>query len=167
MEISYLKATGHRLQRDYTATFAFQPHWTQQLHTPCKRNMLPSRNVNYVDVSSPTCRRNHYCRKSFAPVGVDLFSFRGQDYCVTVDYLSNYFEIDRLNSKKVQDIVYILKQHFARHGIPSTIFTDNNPFLSQEFSKFAKLYEFEHRTHLRGIHRATEKPRMRSKRLRI
>jgi len=38
-------------------------------------------------------------------VGLDLFRFRGQDYCIIVDYLSNYFEIDRLQSEKISDVV--------------------------------------------------------------
>lgn len=79
-------------------------------------------------------------------VGVDLFNFRGQDYCILVDYLTNYFEIDRLPSKKVTDIIYCLKQHFARMGIPNTVFSDNSPFLCHEFQAFAAKYEFEHRT---------------------
>ena len=39
-----------------------------------------------------------------------------------------------------------LKKQFARHGIPSVVFSDNSPFNSQEFRKFAELYEFEHQT---------------------
>jgi len=32
-------------------------------------------------------------------VGSDIFTFHGQDYLITVDYLSGYFEVDRLRSK--------------------------------------------------------------------
>ena len=78
-------------------------------------------------------------------VGLDLFHFRGQDYCIIVDYLSNYFEIDRLQSKKISDVIYVLKQQFARHGIPSITFSDN-AFVSDEFRKFANAYDFEHQT---------------------
>jgi len=63
-----------------------------------------------------------------------------------VDYLTNYFEIDRLQSKKVSNIIYVLKQHFARMGVPSICFTDNSPFSCQEFRNFADKYEFEHQT---------------------
>ena len=34
-------------------------------------------------------------------VGVDIFMHRGQDYLISVCYLSGYFEIDRLPSKRV------------------------------------------------------------------
>ena len=77
-------------------------------------------------------------------LGVDIFNFRGQDYCILVDYLTNYFEIDRLQSKRITDIIYILKQHFARMGIPSVVFSDNNPFNSQEFRNCADRYGFRH-----------------------
>src|ERR1043165_6035480 len=79
-------------------------------------------------------------------VGVDIFTFSDTDYLISVDYLSGFFEIDRLPSKKVADITYCLRQHFARHGLPSEVMTDNSPFGSQEFKCFADKYEFEHVT---------------------
>ena len=39
-----------------------------------------------------------------------------------------------------------MKQQFARHGIPDTIFSDNSPFGALEFKQFAKSYEFVHQT---------------------
>ena len=71
--------------------------------------------------------------------------FHGHDYLITVDYLSNYFEVDRLPSKKIPDVIYVLKQHFARYGVPSVVFSDG-AFVCQEFQKFADSYEFEHHT---------------------
>lgn len=79
-------------------------------------------------------------------VGVDIFMFGDRDYLCTVDYLSGFFEIDRLPSKKVTDIVYCLRQHFARHGIPIELCSDNSPFNSREFRSFAQLYEFKFTT---------------------
>jgi hypothetical protein len=79
-------------------------------------------------------------------VGVDIFTFCDRDYLCTVDYLSGFFEIDRLPSKKVTDIIYCLRQHFARHGIPIELFSDNSPFNSREFRSFAQLYEFRFTT---------------------
>ena len=92
-------------------------------------------------------------------VGVDIFTFHGHDYLITVDYLSNYFEIDRLPSKKIPDVIYVLKQHFARYGVPSVVFSDG-AFACQEFQKFADSYEFEHHTSSRDSH-----PRMESRRI--
>ena len=76
-------------------------------------------------------------------VGMDIFHFKDQDYLITTDYLSNYFEIDRLPTKRICDIVYCLKQQFARHGIPTECFSDNSPFNSNEFKEFAEKYEFK------------------------
>ena len=40
-------------------------------------------------------------------VGVDLFSIDGKNYMVTVDYYSNFWELDRLNN---QDSAVIIKK---------------------------------------------------------
>jgi transposase InsO family protein len=79
-------------------------------------------------------------------VGVDVFTFERTDYLLTTDYLSGFFEVERLPSKTVADITYCLRQHFARHGIPEVVMTDNSPFNSADFRKFAKQYEFTHKT---------------------
>ena len=52
----------------------------------------------------------------------------------------------RLHSKKVCDIVYCLKQQFARHAIPKIVFSDNSPFGALEFQHFAKMYKFPQQT---------------------
>lgn len=79
-------------------------------------------------------------------VGVDIFTFSDHDYLITVDYLSGYFEVDRLPTKRIQDVVYVLKQHFARHGLPSEVVSDNSPFGAAEFARFAVAYDFKHTT---------------------
>ena len=84
--------------------------------------------------------------RPWAKVGVDLFTFQEQNYLIMVDYLSGYFEVDRITSKRVTDIVYCMKQQFARHGIPDTVFSDNSPFGAREFKQFSTNYEFTHQT---------------------
>lgn len=79
-------------------------------------------------------------------VGVDIFTFSNFDYLLTVDYLSGFFEVDRLPSKRVCDIVHCLKAHFARYGLPVEVCTDNSPFNSVEFRSFAQKYDFKHTT---------------------
>ena len=79
-------------------------------------------------------------------VGVDIFTFRRQDYLITVCYLSGYFEVDRLPSKSACDVIYCLKSHFARHGLPTEVVSDNVPFKSAEFRRFAERYDFKHVT---------------------
>lgn len=79
-------------------------------------------------------------------IGIDIFTHSNYDYLIEVDYLSGFFEIDRLPTKAVHDIVYCMKQQFARHGIPDIVMSDNSPFNSREFRAFATNYEFQHVT---------------------
>lgn len=79
-------------------------------------------------------------------VGVDIFTDGNIDYLVTVCCLSGYFEVDRLPSKKINDVVYILRQQMARHGIPEVLYSDNSPFGAEEFQRFAAKWEFRHVT---------------------
>jgi transposase InsO family protein len=79
-------------------------------------------------------------------IGVDIFTDGNIDYLVTVCCLSGCFEVDRLPSKKVGDVVYILRQQMARHGIPEVLYSDNNPFGAVEFQRFAAKWEFRHVT---------------------
>jgi hypothetical protein len=51
-----------------------------------------------------------------------------------------------LPSKKIDDITYVLRQQFARHGIPAEVVSDNSPFNSASFAKFAQKWEFRHIT---------------------
>lgn len=86
--------------------------------------------------------------RPWSKVGVDLFETNNRHYLVTVDYYSNYWEVDRLESSTTSKaVIYKLKQHFARHGIPNTVFSDNGPqFDSDEFRRFARDWEFNHLT---------------------
>lgn len=62
---------------------------------------------------------------------------------ITVDYMSNFWEVDRLESTTSQTVIRKLKAHFARHGIPNSIMSDNGPqFKSSEFIFFSKKVEF-------------------------
>ena len=64
---------------------------------------------------------------------------------ITVDYTTNFFEIDRLETKRSSEVVYKLKAHFARHGLPLTLISDGGPcFSSNEFRIFLGKYEVEH-----------------------
>ena len=72
-------------------------------------------------------------------VGVDLFTCAGRSYLITVDYLSNFFEIDYLPSYTATNVIVKLKAHFARYGIPEQIMSDNGPpFSSEPFREFCR-----------------------------
>ena len=80
-------------------------------------------------------------------VGTDIFHFEDRDYLCTVDYYSNYFEIDPLKDKTASKVVDTLKRHFSRHGIPNKLRSDNGPpFNSYEFQQFVTSYDMEHVT---------------------
>jgi hypothetical protein len=80
-------------------------------------------------------------------VGCDLFEWNGKQYAITVDYYSRYFEVDNLASTTTSQVVTKLKGHFARHGIPAILTSDNGPqFSSSEFRLFTKNWGIEHQT---------------------
>ena len=61
----------------------------------------------------------------WSKVGVDLFVFENRTYLITVDYYSNFFEVDYLTSTTSTAVIKKLKQQFSCHGIPEMLFTDN------------------------------------------
>ncbi|XP_055492867.1 uncharacterized protein K02A2.6-like [Leucoraja erinacea] len=85
--------------------------------------------------------------RPWAKVGMDLFSFHNKDYLITVDYYSNFWEVDYLPDTKSNTVIKKLKAHFARQGIPDIVISDNGPqYASQEFQHFSQKWGFEHRT---------------------
>ena len=76
-------------------------------------------------------------------VGTDLFTFKGREYLIVVDYISQYPEIARILSTTSQGIILALKKVFSQHGIP--VRSDNGPQYSLvEFAEFASSYGFKH-----------------------
>ena len=81
----------------------------------------------------------------WAKVGVDLFAFDGRDYLCTVDYTSNFWEIDHLPTTDAKRVISKLKSQFARYGIPDQVVSDNGPqFASSGFAAFARKWCFVH-----------------------
>jgi transposase InsO family protein len=86
-------------------------------------------------------------QRPWQDVGTDIFHLDGQDYLITVDYYSKYFEIDRLPDTRSTTVVRKLKANFARHGIPDKVVSDNGPqYSSETFQTFAKDWKFDHVT---------------------
>ena len=90
-------------------------------------------------------------------VGADLFSIQGRHYLVTVDYLSNFWEIDFMTSLTTSAIIMKMKQHFARYGIPQILVSDNAQFASAEFRAFTNDYNIQHDTSSPGHSRSNGK----------
>ncbi|XP_040356411.1 uncharacterized protein K02A2.6-like [Ixodes scapularis] len=80
-------------------------------------------------------------------VGCDILEHKNKHFLVTVDYYSNFWEVDQLNSLTSAHVIRRLKAHFARHGIPSVLITDNgSQFACEAFNKFSIDWNFEHVT---------------------
>jgi len=68
-------------------------------------------------------------------------------YLLVVDYASRYVEIAQLTPSRSTDVIVHQKSIFARHGIPETLMTDNEPqFSGMAFATFAESYGFRHIT---------------------
>ena len=80
-------------------------------------------------------------------VSQDILKHEGDHYLVTVDHYSDYFELNHLPDLLADTTVQVTKSIFARHGSPMKCLTDNGPqFISESYTKFAKLWNFEHLT---------------------
>ena len=44
---------------------------------------------------------------------------------ILVDYYSNFFEIDEINSMSSGTIIKIMQRHFSRYGIPEILISDS------------------------------------------
>ena len=55
----------------------------------------------------------------------DIFEFQHEQYLVTVDRYSDFYELDQLINTESTTIIVLTKAHFARHGIPVGFLTDN------------------------------------------
>ena len=87
-------------------------------------------------------------RHPWEKIGCDIFTFNDKDYLCTVDYFSDYFEIEKLHKSKTgTTVIGKLKKRFATHETRDTFHGDNSPpFSSNEFWAFSVLCEFEHVT---------------------
>lgn len=76
----------------------------------------------------------------------------------------NLFEIEKLEKTISQHVILILREQFARRGIPDIVISDNELQLSStEFASFASKWNFNHVTSSPFISKDTVKPRMTSK----
>jgi len=60
-------------------------------------------------------------------VAQDLFMINRENYLITVDYFSDYWELDRLQDTLSFTVIVKTKEHFGCYGIPETVITDNGP----------------------------------------
>ena len=60
-------------------------------------------------------------------IASDLFQLNGMTYLLVVDYYLRYVEVQKLNSTSSASVITALKAIFSRHGIPTTLVSDNGP----------------------------------------
>ena len=66
---------------------------------------------------------------------------------ITVDYTSNFWEVDRLENTESRSAIKKLKTHFAQYGIPDQVISDYGPqYSSASFAHFSRDWDFEHLT---------------------
>lgn len=81
----------------------------------------------------------------------DLFEFVGKQYILLVDFYSKFIEVDELKDMHSRTTIETLKVsvefQLSRHGILTTLWTDNGPqYSSEEFKDFCKSYGISHKT---------------------
>ena len=80
-------------------------------------------------------------------VACDIFTWHGASYLLVVDYHNHFFETDLLSELTTAEVILKLKLHFACHGIPQVMMSNNGrQFVSQEFKRFARDWGFELKT---------------------
>ena len=60
-------------------------------------------------------------------VATDLFELDGTTYLLLVDYYLRYIEVQKLTSITAASVITAVKAVFSRHGIPTTVVSDNGP----------------------------------------
>ena len=67
-------------------------------------------------------------------LSTDVFEWNNQVYQVLVDSYSGWFEIDPLKDTTSDTIISVLKPHFATHGVPEKLYSDNATYyMSAQF----------------------------------
>ena len=62
---------------------------------------------------------------------------------ITVDYFSNFSEVDHLTTTTATQVINKVRSHFTRYGIPDTVVSDNGPqFSGSQFAAFAQQWQF-------------------------
>ncbi|XP_055909957.1 uncharacterized protein K02A2.6-like [Eupeodes corollae] len=85
----------------------------------------------------------------FERVAIDICEVQAKNQkkhnlLVTVDYFSDYIEVDFLSSLTATNVINCCKRNFSRHGIPKIVVSDCGPqFTSREFQQFAKDWNFK------------------------
>ncbi|XP_064629303.1 uncharacterized protein K02A2.6-like [Lineus longissimus] len=62
---------------------------------------------------------------------------QGDMVLVVVDYYSRYYELEVMKTTTAEKTIRVMRNIFARHGLPMTLFSDNRPqFISDAFKEY-------------------------------
>ena len=128
-------------------------HGTAGQHSPCSGDHILARinsDIKNLLDSCETCKSLEpqqakqplknlkVIDQRWAKLGADLFRHDGNDHMITVDYLTNFWEVDNLtHDLTALSIIYKLRQQFARHGAHIELVMDKGPqFVSEQFEAF-------------------------------
>ena len=90
-------------------------------------------------------------------VGTDLFEWKKVTYLLIIDYYSRFIEMAKLTKLTSKEVISHTKSIFSRHGIPEVVVSDNGPqFSAEEFTLFAREYNFTHITSSPSTHKQVE-----------
>ena len=84
-----------------------------------------------------TLKQHYDGKQPWEKIATDLFEIKGHSYLVTIDYYSNFMEVDYVSSTTSAQVIALIKKQCARYGIPKCIVSDPGPqFTSKEFRLF-------------------------------
>ena len=124
-------------------------YWPVMMNTVMKDYISRCERCRNFEISNhkETMMPHELPLRPWEKVGTDMFSLDGRDYLITVDYLSNFWEVDRLLDTKSSTVIRKLKAHFATNGSPNYVVSDGGPqYVSEEFKRFTREWDFEHVT---------------------
>ena len=102
----------------------------------------PCRELDSTTHAKETLMSHEIPSRPWEKIATDIFTLDGKDYLVTIDYFSNFWEVDRFPKPKANSTILKLKSHFARYGIPDLVISKDGPqFIADEFAEFSKKWD--------------------------
>ena len=78
-------------------------------------------------------------------IASDIFEWQGTNYIVTVDYMSKFIGVGKLQDMSSASTIDALKRQFSVHGLPEVLRSDNGPqYASHEFQEFCGKFNITH-----------------------
>jgi hypothetical protein len=97
------------------------------------------RNANKKETMIP----HEIPKRAWAKLASDIFETGVNSYLVVIDYYSKWLELVQLKNKTAPEVISKLKSMFAQFGVPDEFVSDNMPFASYEFKKFAQEWDIK------------------------